>query len=274
MSALGTAGIVRESGHHVWELTSLGLRLCAGRDSLAPWAMAIGESAWAAWGELFHSVRTGESAFRKVHGVNRYDYLDEDEGAADRFDATMALFSRSVAPSLLSHYDFSWCEELVDVGGGTGELLVTILAEHPSLRGVVFEKRRLRARAERTIGLAGLNPRCRFVAGDFRVGIPEGASAYLLKDVLHNWPDNEAIGILQNCSRAMPSNGRLLVIEALRKEGDRASAFLDLHMLVMHGGRRRGESEFRQLFESSGLRVARVIPTGGPAIIEGVVAAA
>jgi SAM-dependent methyltransferase len=275
MAALATVGVVVEREPHLFELSPMGRRLCQGPDALDGWAITVGEVVWSTWGELLHSVRTGESAFQKVHGVSRYDYLDRDPEAAGRFDASMALFSRAAAAAIVAGFDFSSCEELVDVGGGTGELLLTILGRHPALRGTVFERARLQRAAEEAILAADLAGRCRFVAGDFRLHVPAGASAYILKDVLHNWSDDDAVGILRNCRESMPPDGRVLVIEALRPGGPEAATkgFLDLHMLVMHGGLRRGEEELRELFGAAGLRLSRVVPTAGPSIVEGVPAA-
>ena len=271
MSALTTVEVFIEEQPHSFVLSPLGRQLCKGPDALDVWATTAGGLVWSAWGELLHSVRSGKSAFQKVHGASRYEHLDVDPDAASEFDASMAVFSRAVAASIASSYDFSAVERVVDVGGGTGELLFAILSRYPAIRGTLFEKPRLEPAAEEAIVAAGLSERCQFVAGDFRFGAPPGASAYILKDVLHNWSDDEAVSILRNCLQASAPHGRVLVIEALRGEGSlaRENGFLDLHMLVMHGGRRRSERDFRELFDAAGLRLTRVIRTSGPAIVEG-----
>jgi len=155
---------------------------------------------------------------------------------------------------------------VVDVGGGYGALLSSVLREHSHLHGVLLDTPTVCAEAGRRLDAAGLAARCSVVEGDFFKAVPPGGDAYILQLVLHDWDDERALAVLRNCRRAMGRESRLLLIEAVIPSGD-ASALgklLDLEMLVVCGGRERDESEYRALLAAAGFTHQRTIPTLAP----------
>jgi SAM-dependent methyltransferase len=204
-----------------------------------------------------------------VYGTPFFDYLSNHPDDARIFNQSMSAgTSMRVAP-LVEAYDFSRFRSIVDVGGGQGVLLAAILAANPNLRGVLQDSPSVVAGAEalRTERVAS---RVEIVGGDFFDRVPEGADAYVLKGVIHDWGDEDALKILRNCRRAISPEGRLLVIERILQPPNQPDPgrFMDLMMLVMVKGRERGESDFRTLLGDAGFSLDRVIPTAGPAIIE------
>jgi SAM-dependent methyltransferase len=217
---------------------------------------------WDVYGRTARSVRTGRPAFPYVHGRPLYEHLDVDAEAQAAFDAAMAGFSGVEHAAVLDAYDLGWARSVVDVGGGNGALLAAILAAHPGATGVLFDRPAVVAAAPDPIG-PGLDGRVSVVGGDFFDAVPAGNDAYVLKSVLHNWPDAAAVTILRACRRALGPDGRVLVVERVLDRGPRSAeaALFDVNMLVVTGGRERSESGYRQLADAAGLRVSDVVPT-------------
>lgn len=194
------------------------------------------------------------------------------------FDAAMATFAPQTSAAIVAGYDFSQFGTVVDVGGGNGALLVGILAAHPDLRGIVFDRPQAAGAARARVAEAGLAARCEVVAGDFFESVPADADAYLIKHVIHDWDDEKAVAILRNCRRAMNAKAKLLIAEGVSPRRidasleSRGAAANDVNMLVVAGGRQRSEQEFRALYDAAGLALTKVIPTLSPmvSLIEGV----
>jgi SAM-dependent methyltransferase len=228
-----------------------------------------------AWAELEYCVQTGEPAYRKRGIDDPFPEMAKDPATTAVFDAAMADFTRLAAIAVAATYDFSSLRTLIDVGGGSGALLIGILSAHPHLHGVVFDQAHAVDRARNEIAGAGLAERCDAVAGDFFRELPRGGDAYLLKHVIHDWDDERALAILRNCHRAMGDGGRLLVIEGVypphvdRSWASRAAAANDVNMLVNTGGRQRSEEEFRALYDAAGFTLTRIVPTPVVSVIEG-----
>ncbi len=220
---------------------------------------------WRPLGDLYETVRTGEPAFPRVFGQRFFEYLAGHPEEADVFNAAMTQGIAWGTPALLAAYDFSRFQRLVDVGGGQGALLRDILAATPHLHGVLFDLPAVVAGAAEV--LAGeIAARCEIVGGDFFDSLPAGVDAYLLKGVIHDWPDDDADRILRNVRRAIRADGTLLLVEALDSAA-RPAGFGDVLMLVI-GGRDRSETEFRALLAATGFAVARVIATEANSVIE------
>ena len=218
-----------------------------------------------AYGALAHTVATGENAFRHVHGVSLFEYLADHPDEGRMFDRRMTNFSSAEIPLIVEAYDFSGARTVVDVGGGEGRLLTAILGAHPALRGVIFDQPHVVAGAEQGLRDGGVADRCTIVGGDFFQSVPAGADLYLLKWIIHDWEDDDAVKILSNCARAMDPAGRVVLAEIVigaANSGD-DGPLLDVHMMVLPGGRERTEAEFAQLFAAAGLRLTRVIVTSG-----------
>jgi hypothetical protein len=274
LRALAAVGVFREDDKRRFALTPMGdcLRSDAGTP-LGPWAAFIGRPYfWQAWSHLLHSVRTGENAFRQVHGTDVWAYRSEhaEEGAI--FDRAMTAISRGVIEGIVGSYNFGLFSRVVDVGGGQGALLAGILGAHATTRGILFDQPHVVAGADELLRKAGVADRCEVVGGSFFERVPEGGDAYLLKAILHDWEDDAAITILQACRRAIGSGRRLLVLERLIAPPNEApdAKFSDLNMMVSPGGRERTREEFAALFAAAQFRLVSVAPTGTRlSVIEG-----
>jgi hypothetical protein len=228
--------------------------------------ITIGEIHYQAWGDLLQSVRTGSPAFNKVFGAGLFEYLQRNAEAADAFNSGMTDLSSLLAYAVLMAYDFSGLSSLVDIGGGQGKLLRRIIELNSGIKGMVFDLEPAIEAAKQNLRSDACGGRCAAVAGDFFASVPEGADAYILCGVIHDWDDDHSIRILRNCHTAMSKNGRLLLVEmVLPQAGENCfSKLLDLNMLVMTGGRERTRAEFADLLNAAGFRLAKIVPTIAP----------
>jgi hypothetical protein len=223
------------------------------------------------WEDLPHAVRTGEPTFPRVHGVGFWDYLGAHPKDGALFDAAMSGGASARAEALCAVRDLSSIGTVVDVGGGQGRLLAGLLGAIPGLGGVLFDRPEVVTGAEAVLRAAGVADRCAVVGGDFFASVPPGGDAYVLAQIVHDWPDAEALAILSACQRAMAPGARLWVIEqVLPPEDDpdpseRAGlTLLDLNMLVLFGGgQERTAEEYRQLLEAAGFDEVAVVPAEG-----------
>jgi O-methyltransferase domain/Dimerisation domain len=276
LRALASVGVFVQVDDHQFGLTPMAEFLRSDvQGSLRAVATMAGEDwTWRPWGELYRSVKTGERAFDQIFGVAPFVYLAANPSAAAIFDEAMTGWSMQNSAAVADAYDFSGIGTLMDVGGGHGYLLATILKANPSLRGILYDTAEVTEGAKDRIAAEGLSDRCAVVAGDFFGSIPEGADACILKSVIHDWDDQQAATILRNCRRAVGLGGRVLLAEMVIPPSNdpHVGKLLDLEMLVMAGGRERTEVEFRDLLAAAGLRLARIVPTRSPtSVIEGVV---
>ena len=266
LRALASVEVLHETEGRRFALTPMGECLRSDvPDSLGPWAAFIGRPYyWQAWAGLAHSVRTGENAFRHVHGTDVWDYRAQhpDEGAI--FDRAMSGMARGVVDAVIGAYDFAPFELVVDVGGGQGALLAAVLAAHPAARGILFDQPHVVARAEPVLRAAGVADRCRIEAGSFFEAVPEGGDAYILKMILHDWDDATAIAILERCRRAIKPDGKLVVLERVLGPAnqDPGARFSDLNMLVSPGGQERTREEFAAILDAARFRLTAVLAAG------------
>ena len=265
---LASVGVFTEEADSRFALTPIGACLRAGvPGSMRAAALLFGGVTQQAWGDLLRSVETGEPAFRRVFGMDSFDYMAQHPDEAANFDAAMADFTKHIATAVVAAYDFSPFRRIVDVGGGNGALLAGILKANPSLAGVLFDLPQVADRAIAPMRELGLADRCEIVGGDFFKAVPAGGDAYLLKHVIHDWNDDRAAEILRNCRRAMGAEAKLLILEGVyppridQSDESRGAAANDVNMLVCTGGRQRSEAEFRNLYEAAGFRLTRILPT-------------
>ncbi|MGH3925747.1 MAG: methyltransferase, partial [Pseudonocardiaceae bacterium] len=222
-----------------------------------------------------YSVRTGRPAWERVTGLPAFEFLAQHPDQAATFNAAMADHTRSVAPTIIASYDFSRFGTLVDVGGGDGTLIAAILNGVPGLRGVLFDLPAGVEGAAKTLAAAGVADRCEVATGDFFTSVPDGADAYLLKSVIHDWDDERAVAILRSCRRAMPADGTILVVEpVLPAKVDSpemtGTVMSDINMLVSTGGRERTEDQFRALSTAAGFQLTAIVGEGANyRVIEG-----
>lgn len=275
LRALATIGVLDENSDDRFVLTALSETLRSDvPGSLCSTAISeLGGENYAAWGDLLHSIKTGEVAFDHVFGMTLWESLQRNPEDASIFNDSMTRAAAETNEAILASYDFSGVKKIVDVGGGHGALISSLLLEYPEMEGILFDTPSVIEGARSCIDAAGLAARCEAVAGDFFTGVPAGADAYILKWIIHDWNDERALAILKNCRRAMADDARLLIMEMVIPPGNEPhfGKFVDLNMLVITGGRERSEEEFRELLNASGFRLARIIPTNCPiSIIEAV----
>jgi O-methyltransferase/methyltransferase family protein len=256
LRAVSAAGVLHEADDGTYTLTDLGE--CLRSDAPEPvggWAAFVGEPYyWNAWTGLLHSVRTGENAFRYVHGVGPWEYRASRPEESARFDAAMATVSRQVTGAIVSAFDFGGFARIVDVGGGNGALLAGILGRNPKSRGVLFDQPHVVSGAAAILEGAGVADRVEVVGGDFFERVPDGGDCYTLKAIVHDWDDERAVAILRSCRRAMHSDATLVLLEReLGGPNEHLDAKLsDLNMLVAPGGRERTRAEYAELLADAG----------------------
>jgi hypothetical protein len=272
MRALAGVGIFSETGDRSFGLTPMAECLKAG--AMRSIALMFG-SGWhdKAWEYLLYGVRTGEVAFDKAHGMPAFDWFKEHPRAARIFHEANAIKATTSHRAIIHVYDFSPIARLTDVGGGHGALMAEILEANPAMRGVVAELPSVAREAREFIRAKGLETRCEVVECDFFSSIPRGSDAYLMSHILHDWSDEKCRRIVANCHAAMSPGSPLLVVEDIIPPGNEFSIakLLDLEVFVMGGGRERTEAEFRELFESSGFTLSKIVPTQeGISVIEGI----
>jgi hypothetical protein len=275
LTALSTVGVCSRSGPDQYSLTEVGAALEGGAEkSFKAWTIFEGELLSTRWHGLLESVMTGKTAAQLSGVGNSFDLMARAPGSVDTFNAAMADLTRLVTPNVLAAYDFGRFVCLMDVGGGSGELIGAVASKYPDISGIVFDLPRCAETANHHLQRLGVSSRAKFVAGDFFMVIPSLADAILLKSVIHDWNDERSLVILGNCRRALPENGTLLLVERLMPElpgtgdEDRANAMSDLNMLCGPGGCERTEGEYRRLLDQSGFHATAVYPAGRFSLIE------
>jgi len=194
------------------------------------------------------------------------EYLAEHPEQASIFDRVMKQEILWTTPAILKAYDFSRFNRVVDVGGGLGVFLNLVLCAVPKLEGVLFDQPRVVAGAMDSFATCGTN-RVTIVPGDFFESIPEGGDAYILRRIIHDWDDDEALKILSNIRSAVRPEGTLLILEGLIDSPTRPVGLMDLMMLVL-GGRERTQAEFRELVRRAGFTLERILPAGAYSVME------
>lgn len=274
LRTLASAGIFAENADRKFELTPLASLLTSDApNSMRDFAIMFGEEwMWRAWGELMHSVRTGEVAHVKAQGMGSFEFFQQNREAGQIFNRAMTSNSLRTLPAIVEAYDFSGVGKLVDIAGGHGLLLAGILKANPPMQGILFDLPYVIEGAGELLEKENVRHRVELASGDFFQSVPAGADAYMMKHIIHDWDDQHSIKILRNIRSAMNENGRVLILEMVVPEGNEPSAskILDIQMLVMETGKERTEDEYRRLLEASGFRLTRIIPTKSPySVIEG-----
>jgi hypothetical protein len=275
LRALASLGILHESDGRRFALTELGQPLRADAPgSLRDWVKLSGRDYfWRTWGNLTSSIRSGENTFRSLYGQSVWEWRTTHPEESAIFDAAMRSTTLAANAAILAAYDFGRFGTVVDIGGGTGTLLASILEAHPATRGILFDQEHVVSGAEPVLRAAGVADRCEVVGGSFFSSVPEGGDTYVLKWIIHDWEDEDCVAILRTCREAMAPEAVVLVIERdLGPPNENAVAKIsDLNMLVMPGGRERTEEEYGQLFAQAGLsHVSTALATSGHALMEAV----
>jgi hypothetical protein len=275
MRALASCGVFAETERRVFELTPMAELLRADVEgSLRDVAIFMGADwHWQVWGDAPYSARTGKVAWEHIHGKEVFPYFAENTEAARVFDNAMTSFSKMVSKAIVAAYDFSSIGKLADIAGGHGSLLAAILHANPHLKGLLFDVPQVIAGAQGYVEAEGLGQAIELASGNFFESVPAGADAYMMKHIIHDWDDERALSILKNCHRAMPEDGKLLLVEMVVPEGNEPhfAKIQDLEMMLSPGGLERTEDEYRELFAAAGFELTRIIPTASPmSVIEGV----
>ncbi|WP_406076668.1 methyltransferase [Streptomyces virginiae] len=266
LRALTALGLLAEDAPDTFSVTPAGALLGAGHpDSLASFVRMFTDPAIVrAWEHLESSVRTGEIAFDAVFGTDFFSHLARHPELSADFNTAMSQATSETAAALPRAFDFSRFASVTDVGGGNGTLLAAVLEAHPVLFGVVLDTADGLAEAAKTLARHGLEDRCSLVAGDFFQSVPQGSDVYLVKSILHDWTDAQAVTILRHCRRALPPGGVVLIVEPVLPEvvgaQDDGTYLSDLNMMVNVGGRERTRADFEELCRQAALRVTSVTP--------------
>ena len=260
LRGLAALGVLRLDADGRCSLTATGelLRRDAplGLSSHAQW---WSQQAWAVWSDLMGSVRTGQSARQRAHGTTGFDHLEGDAASAHLFHRSMVELTRLVVVDLAASPALPEAGIVMDLGGGHGELLAEVLRTRPALRGVLFDLDHAVEGAQTHLQAAGVAERVTVTAGDFFAALPRPVDVVLLKSVLHDWADSDAVRVLRRAREAVAPAGRVLVIERVMpgqvedRPEHRTTTRSDLNMLVGLGGRERTVEDYDALLQAAGL---------------------
>ena len=269
MRGLYLLGIFEWRDDGRFALTELSRQLLSSSpESVRPGVLSLGREQYRAWADLLHTVMTGEPSFQRLFGAP-FDYYDRHPETGEAFDSWMSASSRQVSTGILNNYLFPDVGTVVDVGGGEGVLLAGILQGGSQLSGILVERKSVIEKARRYLTAEHVIDRCRLVDADFRHEVPKGGDVYILRNILHDWPDAGALQILTATRRAMKPSARLaifqLVMPAGRPTASSAGGIIesDLMQMMYAGGRERTQDEYRDLLRSAGLEVTLTMQADG-----------
>lgn len=262
---LAMAGVFQQDEKDCFALTPLSETLrtdVPGSLRLAA-MIELGEEHYEAFGNILHSVKTGDIAFDNRFGMSIWEYFGRHPEKAELFNRHMVSTTEPVSRAVAERYDCSAFSKVVDIGGGLGGMIAALLKANPRLEGVLFDAPSVIEKSKDFLAGQGLGERCATVGGDFFESVPAGGDLYTMRWIIHDWEDSKSIRILKNIRHVIPENGKLILAEAVVPAGGQPhfSKFFDLVMLTMTGGRERTASEYSALFEQSGFKLTRVVPT-------------
>ena len=277
MRALASLGILTERPEQRFALTELGEALKTGAPGSARSSVIFSgsPSSQSGWDNVVYSIETGKPGFEKAQGVAFFDYLAHHPEDASLFSEMMVGMNNQEHAAVAAAYDFSVFKTIVDVGGASGNMLAAVLSRHAGPRGILFDRQHVVKDAPALLDTKGVSDRVTIQPGNFFESVPDGADAYILSHIIHDWDEDQCLTILGHVRKAMKPAGRLLIVEMVLPSGDtpHPGKILDLTMLVQTGGQERTESEYASLLGMAGFRLTRVVPTSSAAnIVEAVVA--
>jgi hypothetical protein len=274
MRATASVGVLSEGPDGKFSETPMSAVLRSnGKPSLRALAM-MGGREWhgRGWSRLEYCVRTGKQAMEQVYGTPIFDYFKQHPEEAQIFNDAMTSISTGDSPAVVDAYSFDGIRTIVDVGGGHGLLLATILERNPQMKGILYDAPHVIEGAKNG-PLKPVMERCTLASGDMFSSVPAGADAYIMKHIIHDWPDELCIKILKACRKEVNPGGKLIVLDDVIQPGNDfyPGKFLDLQMLIFPGGKERTEKQFRELFAAGGWKLSRVAPTATPiCVVEGI----
>lgn len=258
--------VVTEEADGRFSGTSLSDAFRADRPGLRRMTIMLSEEGYIAWGDLMHSLKTGDTAFAEVFGTSRWEKLAQDPVAAADFNAAMVEGTTRIARGFVERYDLVNVSTIVDVGGGNGALLAAVLKARPGATGILVDLAAGLAGAREKLDSDGVGRRVEIVEGSFFEAVPRDADLYMLKSIIHDWDEEHARTILATCRKAMKPTSRLVLLERTLPEriedpdGALPTVMSDLHMMVVLGGRERTPREYGELLGVAGLRMTRHVP--------------
>ena len=268
LRALIGRGVFHHRRDGRYELNSLARTLCSDAEvSMSAAAQFYGSREQRdRWTLLAQSIRTGRSVVPVMHGKEGFDYFVDDSRHAELFNLTMSSISALTDATVVSAYDFGAFHTVVDVGGGHGLLLANILAATPGSRGVLYDLAAVVSTVSNILCYTRMADRVQIEPGSFFDRVPAGGDAYVLKNILHDWPDEKALQILRNVHAAAGRHATVLLVELVIPDHDRdfPGKWVDLEMLLNLGARERTAAEYRNLLGQTGFEVTRVVPTASP----------
>jgi O-methyltransferase len=265
LRALASVDVFTEVSPRTFDLTPAGAALQDGPvRAMALWI--AGAFNFRVYADAMHSVKTGESAVPTTTGKGLFEFFAGEPALSKIFNDAMTGFSHTVIPAVVDAYDFSGITTLVDIAGGHGAVLTSILQKYPSMNGVLFDLGHVIEGAKARIAAQGLSDRVTTASGDFFTAVPAGGDAYIMKHIIHDWDDQKATLILKNIRAVLPRDGRVILLEAVIPPGNEPGfgKILDLEMLVIPGGKERTEEEFRALFAAADFELTRIAATRSP----------
>ena len=274
MRATASVGVLSEGSDGKFSQTPMSAILRSNATpSLRAWAiMMTREWSERGWEQLEYCVRTGNKGAEQIYGMPIFEYFQQHPEETQIFNDAMTALSTIDSPAVAAAYSFDGIRSIVDVGGGHGLLLATILARNPQMKGTLYDIAHVIEGAKGG-PLRPVMDRCTLAAGDMFASVPAGADAYIMKHIIHDWPDDLCQKILAACRKGVNPGGKLLVVDGVIQPGNDFSPtkYLDLVMMIFPGGCERSEKEFRELFAASGWKLNRVIPTAAAdSILEGI----
>jgi C-methyltransferase len=268
LRALISRGIFRQRRDGRYELSSLAepLRSDASASMLGGARFYGSPQHREHWSLLVDSVKTGRPSVPALRGQEFFDYIAGEPELGQLFDQAMTSVSELALGPIVAGYDFSRYSTIVDVGGGQGRLLAAILEATPAAQGVLYDQPQVVANAPTLLQQHGIDDRVRIESGSFFDAVPAGGDLYLLKLIIHDWPDEQAVDILRNVRDAAGTDGTVVLIEQVIPTHDREflGKWVDLEMLLCLAARERTAAEYRDLLKRAGLRLTRVVQTASP----------
>ncbi|MEH6629155.1 MAG: methyltransferase [Motiliproteus sp.] len=277
LSALELIGLCYLSTTKIYQLTESG-RLLATNSSTPHREMVeiAVEQYWESWTNLSGAIRTGKSAFERLHGQNVFEWRSENADANEKFNLWLSKETKAYISDILEVLDLTGTAEIADIGGGSGILLGSLLRKHPHIRGKLFDQPHVIQQTKNAIGAGNqdIQQRLEYIEGDFFKSVPVKADTYIMKSIIHDWDDVESIAILRNCYSAIPKHSRFILIERLTKQEAKAcenTILLDMHMMAVTGGKERSLDEYKYLLLESNFNfIKSTVTSSGFHLIEAV----
>ncbi|ARV58878.1 hypothetical protein BZZ01_09760 [Nostocales cyanobacterium HT-58-2] len=269
LRCLTTVGVFNEVKPRHFALTPLAEYLQSDNPySLKYLAMTnIDQWRWHVFGDMFHTVKTGEPAIKSVYSVNNYwQYLEKNSESNLLFSQSMFSIAQNCQIQLLKSYDFSKVSKIIDIAGGQGLIISAILKHNPHLQGILFDMPETVVDAVKLLKAEGVAARCEIVGGDMFQSIPCGGDIYLLSYIMIDWDDRSICNLLENIRYSMPENSKVLVIDTVIPVSNdyHWSKWEDLFALCMGDGVVRTQTEFQTIFQKAGFELVKTFSPEKP----------